>query len=233
MKKPTSIHVRCPKCGQDGWLHSVEPKAYYSNFRTEGEHEDGKIIYGKDIPRTQRRHPYKWMSFIDSICGHDGIKHMQQHQHPTINPTPSSSTSILKPGHDGYNEHWALVEQMSGIGSTFKALAEVMPLALKKYPSLIAEANKFNFCFSVVRRGLHSSLDNRQARSLFEWIAICETALEEGIGAAAKKYSGITEDGREVRLSDKNQGHDTKSGRFRSDIPLLLDRLPGIRRDYC
>jgi hypothetical protein len=62
--------------------------------------------------------------------------------------------------------------------------------------------------------GLHSTVDNRQARSLFEWIPISETALEEGIGVASKKYSGITEDGREVGLSNK---------RIKDMIPIAAD----------
>lgn len=46
------FHVRCPKCGHDGWLmertFGVRPKPP-SDFKAKNEPEDGKVIYSEEI----------------------------------------------------------------------------------------------------------------------------------------------------------------------------------------
>lgn len=79
----------------------------------------------------------------------------------------------------------------------------MLPLVFKKYPSIAADDDKIAFYFSVVRKSLHSMVDDRWGRSLPEWVMICKTAITEGVNVAAKKHSGVTPEGRQIRLSRK------------------------------
>jgi hypothetical protein len=191
-----SIHVRCPRCGEDGWLiERTIVKKPISNLKTENTWEDGKVVDSKEIQVTNRSHPYKYLSFLELFVGR-GF----QRTHPIINPT----VQMLRPGDSGYEEHMAAVQSVEDFGITIAALTQVTPLVVKKHPSMTSQVQKWISCLSVVERALDSTVDNRYGRSLFEWVYICQTAIKEGIGIAAKKYSGFTEDDKEIRLSHKH-----------------------------
>lgn len=101
-------------------------------------------------------------------------------------------------------------------------LRRVMLLVAQKYPSMSSQINEWILSFQVFRVGLDSIVDNRYDRSLFEWADISQTALEEGIGAAAKKHSGF----RGIRLSRNHIKDMIPVGtKFAMAFPLALRDL--------
>ena len=188
------LHVRCPGCGQDGWLKvkTIALKTSSSNFRTKKIYLDKYTDGEETIPVTKREHPYKYMSF-------PGCTEWMNNEHPIINPP---HPRLPKPGEEAYEPYRASLEQLDGFMKDLTLFGIMLPHVFKKYPSIAADDDKIAFYFSVVRKSLHSMVDDRWGRSLPEWVMICKTAITEGVNVAAE-HLGITE-GRQIRLSRKH-----------------------------
>jgi len=95
------------------------------------------------------------------------------------------------------------VEEYNDIIKECTVSFKILPMLHKKYPSLESKAIKFSDDCSVVEEELRSLCDRRWTRTMARWSDIIDIAKEVSSNAAAKKYPGVTLDGKAIRLSIK------------------------------
>jgi hypothetical protein len=147
--------------------------------------------YTTNVRVNRTEHPYRYMAVMDYLCG---LKPSNSKRPVLINPPkpepgPSKTTESL--GH--YIRSMLLV-------------LKILPLVEQKYPyiGVISEENKqeIGHYLGIWIKLFNSATDDRYKRSLPEWALIIKEAEENSsYRAAARKYSGASPDGIEVRLS--------------------------------
>jgi hypothetical protein len=151
--------------------------------------------------------------------------------------SPITNRAVPKYGEEGYEEfiqdfkeYEALVMQLldeySAVMKEWGLCFKILPMLLKKYPSFEPNATKFKDDWSVVSKEVRSLFDHRWTRTMAQWSDIIDIAKYVSSNAAAKKYPGVTLDGKNIRLSTKRiNDMKTKAHEFRRKGRSSLEGL--------
>lgn len=200
------FNIKC-KCGKNGIVRLKKIKIYKKTKhqqrlqeRLKPEFKTKKDFNGNVIKERVNRteHPYRYEAVMSYLFAPEVL--LNSHKKPVINP-PKPEPESSKPA-DAIED---LNDSLVDLDKSFRLFRKILPLVERKYPGIRAilkdneeELTKY---IKMFRELLNSATDDRYKRSLPEWALILKEAIEKSPRAAAKKYSGITPDGKEIRLS--------------------------------
>jgi hypothetical protein len=195
--------IKCKVCGKFGRVilkRDPREKIRQRQHRSRASHPKPKSEFKTkhdyrgnpfDVPINRTEHPYRYLGVLDYFCG---LKPTNRHvviNLPKPQPRESKTSNAL---HD--------------LAKSILLCIKIAPLVEQKYPDIkaIREKNEDVLVHSVrmLRKLFNSAIDDRYKRSLAEWAQIVREAKEHSARVAAKKYSGTTPNGIDVRLSIKS-----------------------------
>ena len=150
-----------------------------------------------DVCINRTEHPYRYQAVLSYLFAPNVLLN-EKNKRPIINPPKSESEPRTSKNS----------EALSELAKRYSLFYKILPLVEQKHPEIKTAHDKYKQIFAryfeMCGELTSSASDDRYKRSLPEWALIVKEANKTSPRTAARKYSGMTPDGREVRLSVKS-----------------------------
>jgi hypothetical protein len=228
-----SVILSCPKCGRDYDRRDVK----ITTEKRRGRNKEGKRerrpnmrattdFRGNKLPIPINRYsnPSKIWKVFD-FSGAIG--------QPVIYPGLAPESPKPRKNTEEHNMLKECLGLILDLNKQIGLFCEMSTALYLKFPDRRQELWKLIYeCIQgvgLLQQMLRSTTDDRYKRSLTEWITITAYAMKTSPGAASKKFSGITPDGKKIHLSPKHIKHMIEEMSNFADN--FIELIPKVRRN--